>query len=102
MEVATANLEQAEIEVDGGKSGRRSITLKKSCANTVQTAQTVQVVQDNDLGADGRRTVLIRDNNTVHISSSCNSLHDNKLDGMDSLDGISPTSNGGNPERHGE
>ena len=44
-----ANLEQAGIKVDSGKSGRRSISLKKSCANTVQTAQTVQVLQDNDL-----------------------------------------------------
>jgi len=30
---------------------------------------------------------------TDHISSSCNSLSDNKLDGMGGLDGISPTSN---------
>ena len=74
------------------QGGRRWITLEKSSQNTVQTVQTVQVVQDNDLGADGRRTVLIPDNNTVHISSSCNSLHDNKLDGMGGLDGISPTS----------
>jgi hypothetical protein len=29
---------------------------------------------------------------TDHISSSCNSLSDNKLDGMGGLDGISPTS----------
>ena len=52
-----SNLEQVGIDVEVGKSGRRWITLKKSCANTVQTAQTVQVVQDNDLGADDMWTV---------------------------------------------
>ena len=92
MNEIRANLEQAGIEVDSGKSGRRSITLKKSCANTVQTAQTVQVLQANDLETDSMRTVRPEDENTVQMPPGSNPIHNNTLDSKDGLDGISATS----------
>ena len=75
-----------------GDSVGKSISLKKSCANTVQTAQTVQVVQDNDVEADGMWTVRTEDENTVQIPSGPKPLHNNILDSKDGLDGISATS----------
>ena len=92
MNEIRANLEQAGIEVDSGKSGRRSITLKKSCANTVQTAQTVQVLQANDLETDSMRTVRPEDENIVQMPPGSNPIHNNTLDSKDGLDGISATS----------
>ena len=93
-----ANLEQAGIQVQCGKSGQRIIALKTSSANTVQSVQTVQVLQDNDLEADSIWTVTSPVENTVQISSAANPLPRNILDSKDGLGGICAASADGPAE----